>query len=330
MEHEATDKVGARSILVVHGRDFKPAEDQLMDVIAAALRAGVERDYPDCLAAFDNVSRSMAYYGDLTNKLLEAHGKHYDTNLDIGDRGNALNSLRRISARKRFNIRQYDRLPGKSPLPEFIADVAAPILGAIGLTMPLISCVSKDFCEYLAGKTDYAAQVRERVRSKLCELLDRGDRVLLMTHGTGCAIAYDVLWQLSHDPEYADDYGDAKIDTWLTMGAPLGDNHIRKRLLGARNGSESCYPANVISWYNVSAEEDYTCHDPTLADDFKKMMEQRIVSSLHDFRIYNFAIRYGKSNPHSSGGYFIHPRVSKIIVDWIQATQLDTSPKYIL
>lgn len=320
---------GGRSILIVHGRDFKPAAESLLDMVTAALRAGVERDYPEHVAAFDDIPRTLAYYGDLTKALLESKGQHYDAVLDLGDRSNALNSLRNISARKRFGIRQYDRLPGKSALPEFLADIGAPLLGTFRLTMPLIRSVSKDFHEYLAGKTSYAEQVRGRIRDALCNCLDRGDRLLLMTHGTGSVVAYDVLWQLCHDERYKDDYEEGKIDLWLTMGAPLGDNHIRKRLLGARGGSKVSFPTNVITWHNVAAEDDYTCHDNTLADDYKRMMQERLVSAVRDHRIFNLAVRYGKSNPHSSVGYYIHPRVTKVMIDWVQATQLDTLPRYI-
>jgi hypothetical protein len=190
--------------------------------------------------------------------------------------------------------------------------------------------VSKDFAEYLAGKTDYAKNVRERVRSKLCEMLDRGDQILLMTHGMGCVAAYEVLLQLSHDEAYKEEYHHAKVDTWLTLGAPLGDNHVRKRLLGAKQESPQRFPTNVITWHNVAAEDDYACHDNTLADDFKKMMDDRLVSAVHDYRIYNLAVRYGKSNPHSSVGYYIHPRVTKIVVDWIQSETIQETPKYTL
>ena len=323
-----TIRISNSSILIVHGRDFKPAEDALMDITLAALRAGVERDYPDQVDALDSVFKDSAYYGDLTNALLESRGKRYDESLDLGDRGNALNSLRSIQARKRFGIRQYDCLPGKTALREFIADIAAPVLGAIGLTVPLISCVSKDVAEYLSGKTNYANDVRERVRTKLCEMFDRGDRVLLVTHGTGCIPAYEVLWQLSHGEKYKDDYSDSKVDAWLTLGAPLGDYNIRKRLLGAKRDPIECFPTNVITWHNVSAEDDYVCHDNTLADDFKKMLEHRVVSAVHDYCIYNLAVRYGKSNPHSSIGYYINPRVSKIITDWIQSDRIAEAPKY--
>lgn len=319
-----------RSLLLVHGRDFKPAEDTFTDLSMAALRAGVERDFPDQVDTFDAMQKQVAWYGDLNAEILNGCGKRYDEQLDIGDRRNALNAMRAITARKRFGIRQYDQLPGKSAVPEAIADVAAPLLGAIGLCVPLIGAVSKDFAKYFDRKSDYAMKVRERLRTRLCELLDRGDRIVLVTHGTGSIVAYDVLWQLSHDPDYKDDYADKKVDLWMTLGAPLGDSHIRKRLLGAREPASTKFPTNVISWHNISAEDDYTCHDNTLADDFKMMMQERIVSTVHDYRIYNLAVRYGKSNPHSSIGYYIHPRIAKVLVDWLVDSDIQAAPKYIL
>ena len=315
--------ISNRSILIVHGRDFKPAEDALMEISTAALRAGVERDYPESVDAFDSISKDIAYFGDLTNGYLESLGKHYDATLDLGDRNNALANLKAILVRKRFGIRQYDLLPGKSALREFAADILAPLLGLIGFTMPLLRYVSKDCAEYLAGKSDYADKVRARVREKLCEKMQRGDKILLITHGAGAAIAYDVLWELSHDEELNERCGGSKVDLWLTMGAPLGDHNIRKRLRGAKEKHAAKFPTNVISWHNVSAEDDYTCHDNTLADDFKKMMDQRLVSAVHDYRVYNMAVRYGRSNPHSSVGYYIHTRVTKIVVDWILSDTIE-------
>jgi hypothetical protein len=274
------------------------------------------------------MQKHVAWYGDLNAEILLGCGKRYDEQLDIGDRRNALNTMRAITTRKRFGIRQYDQLPGKSAVPEAIVDVAAPLLGAIGLCVPLIGTVARDFAEYFDRKSDYAIKVRERVRARLCELLDRGDRIVLVTHGTGSIVAYDVLWQLSHDPDFKECYAEKKIDLWLTLGAPLGDSSIRKRLLGARERLSAKFPTNVISWHNVSAEDDYTCHDNTLADDFKMMMQERIVSAVHDYRIFNLAVRYGQSNPHSSIGYYIHPRVAKVLVDWLIDSDLQAAPKY--
>ena len=189
------------------------------------------------------------------------------------------------------------------------------------VTMPAVARVSKDFAAYLRGDDDYAENVRCRIRDRLCTMLRRNERVLLISQGTGSAIVYDILWQLSHDRSYRKDYEASKIDLWLTLGSPLGDSNIRKRLMGAKEKLAIRFPNNVIAWHNVAAEDDFTCHDATLADDFKKMLNRRAVSAVHDYTIYNLTVRYGRSNPHSSIGYFIHPRIAKIIVDWIADEQ---------
>ena len=309
-----------RSILFVHGSDFKPPAEVFLDEASTALRSGIERDFPDSAELLGSFDMELAYYGDLGNELLRAHGKHYDEQLDIGDRRNALETLRKIPQRKRFGLRQYDSLRGKSAIPEAIADVASPLLGALGLIAPLVSMVARDFAIYLRGNTEFTEQVRERVRSKLCEMLNRGDQLLLMTHGTGSFVAYDVLWQLSHDERFIADYSGAKVDLWMTLGSPISDDKLRKRLLGARRSGKARYPTNIITWQNISAEDDYVCHDKTVADDLKAMMREHVISSINDHRIYNHTMRYGKSNPHCSLGYFIHPRVAKIVMEWMQAS----------
>ena len=307
-----------RSILIVHGGDFKPPADVYMDEASTALREGVQRDYPDHVEPFGQVGIELAYYGDLGNAYLRSKGRHYDEQLDIGDRRNALESLRKIPQRKKFGLQYYDKLRGKSALPEAVADVASPLFGMLGLTPLLVSLVAKDFALYLRGDSDFTEQVRGRVRDKLIELLRRGDKVLLMSHGTGCAVAYDVLWQLSHDERFRDEFGETKIDVFVTLGSPISDNMVRRRLLGAGRRSTERFPTNIITWENLSAEDDYMCHDKTVADDLKAMMREHVISSINDYRVYNHTMRYGKSNPHCSLGYFIHPRVAKIVVDWIE------------
>ena len=306
-----------RSLVIVHGRDFKPSGKDLLDIVDGALAAGVERDHPALLPDYHNLSKELAYYGDLSNALLAGKGGKYDEQLDVGDRRNAFHLLKQIDKRKRFGVQRYDNLPGKSAIAEFAADIATPVLGAVGLASMLISKMAKDLGEYWNTKSDFAAQVRQRVRDALCAALDRDEKVMLVSHGTGCIIAYDVLWQLSHDPEYVEQYADKKIDVWLTLGAPLGDSVIAKKLLGAKDKTEKRHPRNIVSWHNVSAEDDYCCHDNTLANDFKAMLKDKLVSCIRDYQIYNLAVRYGKSNPHSSVGYYIHPRVSQLIADWL-------------
>jgi hypothetical protein len=182
------DNSAQRSILIVHGGDFKPPAEVYLDEATTALREGMQRDFPDHVEAFGKVGIELAYYGDIGNEYLHSKGRHYDEQLDIGDRRNALESLRKIPSRKKFGLQQYDKLRGKSAVPEAIADVASPLCGLLGLTTVLVSMVAKDFALYLSGNTDLTKAVRERVRSKLMELLRRGDKIMLMSHGTGAAV----------------------------------------------------------------------------------------------------------------------------------------------
>ena len=319
-----------RSLLLVHGKDFKPGAEQYCDLAIAALAAGLERDFPDELGTFHSLKKSLCYYGDLTADVLNRYGKYFDEVLDIGDRQNALAQMKMLDKRKQFGVGRYDRLPGKTAIVEFAADVVAPLLAVLGFSKPLIARLSKDVAEYWNVKSDYAASVRSRVREKICAALDRGDKILLISHGSGSIVTYDVLWQLSHQEEYADKYRERKIESWVTLGSPLGDSMVRRRLLGAKAKGREQFPCNIVTWNNVSAEDDYQCHDNTLADDFKPMLKQRQVSSIRDYKIYNLSVRYGKSNPHSSLGYYIHPRVSQIIVEWLKSGPVVPSPQSIL
>ena len=283
-----------------------------------ALRVGVERDYPDFADEFAALDKRIAYYGDITDNFLSSQGLRYDEALDVGDRRNALIKLRTFERRKQFGVARYDRLPGKNAIPEFAADVFAPLLARLGLSRSLINKVGIDLAEYWNRDSDFGERIRERVRSALCLALEYSDQIMLISHGTGCIVTYDVLWQLSHEPEFADRIRGRKIESWMTIGAPLGDSMVKKRLKGAKRKGLERFPSNVVSWHNLSAEDDFVSHDNTLGDDFRKMLRQREVSSIRDYRIYNMTIRYGKSNPHSSLGYLVHPRTSQIIVEWLQ------------
>ncbi|HNP36782.1 MAG TPA: hypothetical protein PKK10_13100 [Woeseiaceae bacterium] len=308
----------ARNVLLIHGRGFKPGGAAFSELCWEALASGITRDFPEQSEALGNVRCELAYYGDLSGALLTAAGKRYDEVLDIGDRRHALKSLKTLTTRKEFGIRHYDRLPGKTALYEFIADITAPVCSAFGMWVWLCKRCSRDFAAYLGTEPDYAEQVRDRLRKKLLPMLERGERILLISHGTGSVVAWDVLWELSHTSPYKEQLQGKKVDLWLTLGAPLGDAGVRRRLRGASEKTDARFPGNVVSWCNVSAEDDYTCHDKTIADDLRQMLQAKLLSSVTDFTIYNQAVRYGRSNPHSSVGYLIHPRVSKIVAGWLR------------
>ena len=184
------------SLLIVHGRDFKPSAETYLELSHEAMRKGVERDYAEHVESFDTMHVDLAWYGDLNAAVLAEKGRSYDEKLDIGDRRNVLQSLAQITPRKRFGIRMYDKLPGKSALPEFFMDIGATVSGAIGLRRPVIAKLAKDFGAYLDNENGFADEARARIRSKLCDLMDNGDHIMLVTHGTG-SVSH---WSILHSP----------------------------------------------------------------------------------------------------------------------------------
>ncbi|MBT8132329.1 MAG: hypothetical protein KJO35_08675 [Gammaproteobacteria bacterium] len=299
-----------KQILLIHGHHVKPPLEQLESIWVDALRWGLNRDFPDKTGDFENADWHMAYYGDLSNQFL-ADKKAYDPQLDVADRLHAFEQLKTFNKRKKFNRADYQRLPGKTALKEMLADVGSPLLGKLGLEIPTIARLAPELCEYWDAGSAYSVAVRDRVRSVISRALANDSETLILAHCMGAVISYDILWELSQAS------AEKKVNMLVTMGCPLGNTTIQKKLAGSAEKGSKRFPANVLAWRNLSAEDDYVCHDKTIADDFRAMLKHRMISSIKDYRIYNMSVRYGKSNPHSSIGYLIHPRVAKILSDWL-------------
>ncbi|MDX1482474.1 MAG: hypothetical protein R3315_12400 [Woeseiaceae bacterium] len=316
-----------RHIVFTHGRGCKPAPNVCLDIFFRALATGITADAPDERESLGRCTRSIAYYGDFTNELLTSADESYDEQLDVNDLENSLNELAGIDRKKGFGVKNYDRLPGKSAAREFAVSLFAPLVESIGLGKKVVAGRHKDLAEYWTTDGAYREAVLTRVRDAIVRALNADDNVILVSHGTGSIVAWDALWQLSHDPNHVESCRDLKLDLWITLGAPLGDELVKKQLLGADRKGRERYPTNVIAWHNVSAEDDYMSHDNTVGDDFRAMLTQRQISSIRDYHIYNMAIRYGRSNPHNVLGYLVHPRVSKIVSDWLRLVDGRALPK---
>ena len=254
-----------------------------------------------------------AYYGDLTNASRGAAGKTYDEQLDLADLHNALDAMSELDNTKKFRRAGYEGLPSRSSLREFLADVSAPVLAILGLTEYALARKMPELSAYWERGGSYCRESRRRVLAPLRLALERGDQIMLISHCLGSVIAYDCLWELSH----SSDTPAKKIDTWITLGSPLGDEFVKRKLAGATQSGEQRYPSNIVNWYNIAAEDDFTCHDETVANDFKPMMQHHLISQIKDYRIYNLAVRFGRSNPHTSLGYLISPRLAKLVADWL-------------
>ena len=173
-----------------------------------------------------------------------------------------------------------------------------------------------------------AEQIRQPLEDILTTAWDKKHKVVLISHSMGIFISYDVLWKYSHrSEEKYTKYRNNKVDYFITMGSPLGDEQLRDFMLierwkdapkqEAEEERKRLYPLNIKQWHNFSAYGDVVCHDSTLEDDFFKGMKQHVkpyrANDLKDYtKLYNpFENAEGKKNPHKSYGYLIQPKLSE-------------------
>jgi hypothetical protein len=284
----------------------KPPVETLKEYWCRALNHGLARDHETDLSG---VNVEMIYYGDLCNELDPEFAK-YDAVLDLADRNNAFERLAAVKSAKAFRRSRYEAVPGQSAFKEFLADLGVPAVRLLGLSNKRLAHFYPELVDYWNDE-DRATVQRNRIVEPLGQALRRGDHIMVISHGTGSVISYDAFWEASQEVDSVEQ----RVHTWITLGSPLADDDVRKRLHGQPKG----FPNLLINWCNVAAEDDPVCHDETMANDFKAMLDERHISRIHDYHIYNLTERYGKSDPHAAVGYLIHPRVSGLVSDWINS-----------
>ena len=109
------------------------------------------------------------------------------------------------------------------------------------------------------------------------------------------------------------------IDLLLTMGSPLGQNYVQRRILGHTRGGVERFPRNVRRWINLAAAGDMTAADPILANDFGEMVRLGLVDSIDDIEVFN-AFRFnGELNEHAEYGYLANGVTAAIVAEWWRA-----------
>ncbi len=140
----------------------------------------------------------------------------------------------------------------------------------------------------------------------------RRKKILLIAHSMGAIIAYDVLTAFA--PE-------VPIDTFVTIGAPLGLPVIKSRFMEAHRKKNPLIsalktPENVRSkWYNLSDLKDKIAVNYMLSDDFGQNSGK--VGPI-DITVTNDYESRGHKNPHKSYGYLRTPEMAGIISDFLR------------
>ena len=301
-----------RHLVLVHGHGEKPLAGELENLWRSAIAQGIERDHGRKLASLPKVTVSFVYYGDLTRGMRRRLSET-DEVMDLTDRYTALEELSARASTKAFRSGSYHRMKRRSGIGKLAMDIAAPIARGLRLDLPLIRRVSPELGHYFEDAA-YATSLRARVEEVLRPALAGGDDVVVLAHCLGSVIAYDCLWEMSRGALPCD----RKVRSLITLGSPLAIDAVRARLRGAQEAMDRRYPGNIANWFNLAAQDDYICHDPTVYNDFQPMIGHRMISRLEDIGIFNFAQRFGRSNPHCDLGYLIHPHTARLLADWLR------------
>ncbi len=168
---------------------------------------------------------------------------------------------------------------------------------------------------YLLNRRGLAIQVRAMLKEPLLDAWRAGESVLLIGHSLGSVIAYDTLWELSHDDQHS-----GRIDLFITLGSPLGTRFINNRICGASSHGDRRYPTNIRHWANFSARAEMTALHPELRPYFSEMLELGLLESLTDHvNLYNHFRGDLGLNVHKSYGYLAHSAVAECLAAWLDS-----------
>ncbi len=291
-------------ILFVPGKNPKPSPAEHREQLLRCLVHGIGRADPQ-------VARELSSAPDVFT-LIPWNGLYYGADEPLGldrpwidallartgpteDEVREALSWRRKSARVMVSV--TDLLPFLIPL----------------LPDPAVRSTIQETERYFSNFGGIGGRVREQLKAPLREMLARGERTLIVGHSMGSVIAYDAFWELWHIEGRRE-----RIDTFLSLGSPLGMRFTQRRLQGARERGARRYPGNIRRWFNIASEGDLTALDPTIADDFAPMLTYGQIEKIVDIDsgIFNYFRNDEGLNVHRSYGYLVNPRVGEVIAKW--------------
>ena len=289
-------------LLYVPGLQTKPAANLHREALKRCLVEGVRRCDP---ATADRI-RASDHGFDVVSWTYDFYREHRDIARDRA----AIDAVIEQQAATVADMREASSLGRRVTLWLYRTGDLLPFL------IPHIASESvelhlRDLQRYLDNRDGAADHARELVKRQLRAAHEAGRPVLLAAHSMGSVIAFDALWQLTHVDGLA-----APLALWVTMGSPLGQRYIQRRLLGHGEAGALRYPANVRRWINLTAVGDMTAVDPQLADDYADMVRLGLVEYIRDLSLYGHFRQDGRLNVHSEYGYFANAITGKVIADW--------------
>ncbi len=140
----------------------------------------------------------------------------------------------------------------------------------------------------------------------------KNQKIMLIGHSLGSVIGFDVL--MNGEDEI-------KIDTFVTMGSPIGFPIILKKIaenqgVNIQQGEKLRVPNNIThAWYNISDLADNISMNYQLSKEFNP---NNYNVSPTDMLVNNDYMYRGRKNPHSAYGYLRAYQFSDLLFQFIK------------
>ncbi len=213
-------------------------------------------------------------------------------------------------------------------------DLVKLIAGALAVKDEVMTRFLRE-TELYAEDQYISDQMRAPLEQALRRAWNEGRDVAIITHSMGSFIAFDVLWRFSHrQTDGFADYGQRRVQMFVTLGSPLGDHSVRDLLFARYHEDHDArrFPSNIDFWHNYACLGDVVAHQKNFDEIFyAPMRELGLFPRRRRFRSIDYADLHNpfevvghqgnrhrnRRNPHKSYGYLVQPRLGTWIEDFL-------------
>ncbi|MCK9212512.1 MAG: lipase family protein [Ignavibacteriaceae bacterium] len=298
----------SKVIIGIHGIGNKPTKNLLKEWWEKSIYEGLNKlNFPK-----QNFDFELVYWADILNK-----------EPILPDETNNKNSL---FQKEKYAAEQNlftNEIPGlRKKAVDYLEKYYEKIIvnGVMSLEYPTITDLFVHYnlkeLEAYFSQVDFYYQgekrlIKEVMMERLTNVLKKHKhkQILLIAHSMGSMISHDAL---------IDKLDGISIDTLVTLGSPLGQKYVMKKIETEHNHNfhnRLKVPENIKkNWYNLSDQEDPIALVHTLSDIYKSNLNGvKVIDKL----VKNNYSNLGDRNPHKSYGYLRTSEVAEILSNFI-------------